>query len=84
MVHDAAYGEPVVRRTDLLRAYWDAQAQFGPFDVGPEEFVASFERKGNGLQVENPQIEGFAYEERGHIFYRLAPLAAELAKRVQE
>ncbi len=24
---------------ELLRAYWDAQAQFGPFEVGPEEYL---------------------------------------------
>jgi len=23
----------------LLRDYWNAQAQFGPFEVGPDEFV---------------------------------------------
>jgi hypothetical protein len=25
--------------TELLQQYWDAQAQFGPFEVGPEEYL---------------------------------------------
>ncbi len=25
--------------SELLQQYWDAQAQFGPFEVGPEEFL---------------------------------------------
>lgn len=24
---------------ELRQSYWDAQAQFGPFEVGPDEFV---------------------------------------------
>lgn len=28
-----------VWREALLSDYWNGQAQFGPFDVGPEEFV---------------------------------------------
>ena len=27
---------------DLKRVYWFAHEQFGPFEVGPEEFVAMF------------------------------------------
>ena len=26
---------------ELLDAYWAAQAQFGPFDVGPNEYLRS-------------------------------------------
>ena len=27
------------RRKELLQMYWAAQAQFGPFEVGPDEFL---------------------------------------------
>lgn len=26
---------------ELLEAYWAAQAQFGPFDIGPDEYLRS-------------------------------------------
>jgi hypothetical protein len=28
--------------SELLKIYWDAHAQFGPFDVGPDHFVRMF------------------------------------------
>jgi hypothetical protein len=33
--------KPVADKTDdeLLRDYWNAHAQFGPFEVGPAEYL---------------------------------------------
>ena len=33
--------KPVADKTDeeLLLDYWNAQAQFGPFEVGPDEYL---------------------------------------------
>jgi len=37
---------------DLRRVYWFAHERFGPFDVGPEEFVAMYRaaEAGGGLE----------------------------------
>lgn len=41
-----------------IKPYWDAQAQFGPFDVGPIEFlVIEFKRQRDVLMAAMKEIE---------------------------
>jgi hypothetical protein len=51
-------------RERLLEDYWAAQAQFGPFDVGPEEFVASVLRAQQG-PAHSPDGEGASNDSEG-------------------